>query len=152
MGRARRAAKANTDRTMPAKSPETDPKASEQKRIRVMVVDDDPAATGTLCRLLAHKGYAVHEVNDSRLALETALEFQPHVVILDFLMPNLHGGDVAWQLSSNPNLRDARLIVSSAYSPTEIRRNLPPAMIPILGKPVDANELLRLITEEGSEP
>ena len=136
---------------MSATSPVRESKAIQEKGVRVLVVDDDPASSGTLCRLLKHKGYEVHEVNDSRLALEAALHFQPHVVMLDFLMPNLHGGDVAWQLASNPDLRNARVIVSSAYSATEIRRNLPPAMIPILGKPIDPDELLRLIEEEGGE-
>jgi len=92
----------------------------------------------------------VDQITDSTLALEKAIEFQPHVVILDFLMPGMHGGDVAWQLASNPLLSDIRVIVSSAYSAEEIRRKLPPAKIPILPKPIDFEALLRLIEGEGS--
>ena len=89
---------------------------------RILVVDDDPASLATLSRLLEKHGYNVRNVSDSSVALEAAVEFQPHVVILDFLMPGMHGGDVAWQLASNPLLRDVRVIVSSAYSAEEIRR------------------------------
>jgi CheY-like chemotaxis protein len=116
---------------------------------RILVVDDDPASLATLSRLLEKHGYNVRNVSDSSVALEAAVEFQPHVVILDFLMPGMHGGDVAWQLASNPLLRDVRVIVSSAYSAEEIRRNLPPAKIPILPKPIDFQALLHLIQEEG---
>jgi hypothetical protein len=62
----------------------------------------------------------------------------------------MHGGDVAWQLASNPLLRDVRVIVSSAYSAEENPENLPPAKIPILPKPIDFEALLCLIREEGS--
>jgi CheY-like chemotaxis protein len=117
--------------------------------LRILVVDDEPGATGALCRLLELRGYTTREVNDSTLALEAAEQFQPHVVILDFLMPAMHGGDVAWQFASNPLLRDVRMIVSSAHSAEDIRRQLPPAKIPILPKPIDLQALLQLIREEG---
>jgi CheY-like chemotaxis protein len=118
--------------------------------LRILVVDDDPASLGSLCRLLKLRGYTVHELTDPTAALDEAVEFQPHVVILDYLMPRMHGGDVAWQLASNPLLRDVRVIVSSAYSAEEIRRNLPPTKIPILPKPIDFDALLQLIWDEGS--
>jgi CheY-like chemotaxis protein len=118
--------------------------------LRILVVDDDPDASGALSRLLKIRGYSVREVNNSTMALEEAVEFQPHVVILDFLMPEMHGGDVAWQFASNPLLRDVRVIVSSAHSADDIRRQLPPAKIPILPKPIDLQALLHLIHEEGN--
>jgi len=118
---------------------------------RVLVVDDDPDSVGTLCRLLERKGYTVHQITDPTKALDTAIDFQPEVVILDYLMPGMHGGDVAWQLASHPLLRAVRVIVSSAHSADEIRRKLPPAKIPILPKPIDFDALLRLIEDESSD-
>lgn len=118
--------------------------------LRVLLVDDDPDSISTLSRLLERRGFTVHTVTDPAQALSAAAEFRPQVVILDYLMPGMHGGDVAWQISSNPLLRDVRVIITSAYSAEEIRRRLPPSEIPILPKPVDFVALLTLIREEGS--
>src|SRR5215212_10212386 len=109
---------------------------------RILIVDDDPETTRSLCVLLERKGYVVREENDSTQALTVAREFQPHAVVLDYLMPRAHGGDVAWQLASDPRLRDVRIIICSGVSPSEIARKLPPAQIPILGKPVDFDALI----------
>lgn len=112
---------------------------------RILAIDDDPDVTQGLRRLLEKNGYTVREENDSTHALQTAREFQPHVVILDYLMPRVHGGDVAWQLASDPELGDAKVIICSGVAVTDLHAKLPPAPIPILGKPVDTGTLLELI-------
>jgi CheY-like chemotaxis protein len=117
---------------------------------RIMIVDDDREGSEPLSRLLQRAGYEVHLVTDSRHALQSAIEFQPHAVILDFLMPELHGGDVAWQLASSPRLQNVKVIVASAYPKEEIQRALPPTKIPIMPKPIDMEELLRLLAEKTS--
>jgi CheY-like chemotaxis protein len=96
-------------------------------------------------RLLENRGYEVYELNDSSKALASAHAFQPKAVILDYRMPGMHGGDVAWQLASDPNLRSIRVIVCSAASQREISLKLPPARIPILEKPVEIETLLQLL-------
>jgi CheY-like chemotaxis protein len=112
---------------------------------RILIVDDDVKTTGGLRRLFEHHEYDVQEVNDSRMALDQARSFQPHVVILDYLMPQLHGGDVAWQLASDPMLKATKIVICSAASRSEVARALPPCRIPILEKPVDFESLLRLV-------
>jgi CheY-like chemotaxis protein len=112
---------------------------------RILIVDDDPETTRALGQLLVKRGYAVLEEHDSMRALAVAREFQPHAVILDYLMPRAHGGDVAWQLASEPLLRNTRIIICSGHPPSEIVRKLPPAPIPIIGKPVDFDVLVELI-------
>ena len=116
--------------------------------LRIMLVDDDPASLGSLSRLLEKRGYSVKPISDSRTARDAALDFQPHVVILDYLMPVLRGGDVAWQIASDPFLRGTRIIILSAYSAGEIQRKLPATPIPILPKPIDFDVLVKLIQAE----
>jgi CheY-like chemotaxis protein len=112
---------------------------------RILIVDDDVKTTGSLRRLFEHHEYHVQEVNDSRKALGQARSFQPHFVILDYHMPHLHGGDVAWQLASDPMLKSTKIVICSAASQGEISRMLPPCRIPILEKPVDFERLLKLV-------
>jgi CheY-like chemotaxis protein len=112
---------------------------------RVLVVDDDRQTTRGLKRVLEAEGYEVTEENDSAQALNRAREFQPHFVVLDYLMPRVHGGDVAWQLASDAELRNVRIIVCSGAPIEEVATKLPPTRIPILEKPVDTDALLQLL-------
>ena len=112
---------------------------------RILIVDDDVNTTQTLRRLLEKAGYEVKEENDSARALQQAKEFRPDVVLLDFSMPVVDGGDVAWQLQSNPELKHIKLIVCSAVPRHEITFHLPPNPIPILEKPVDMAALFDLL-------
>ena len=114
---------------------------------RILIVDDDVHATRTLKQLLEAAGYLVREENDSARASQHAREFQPDVVILDYLMPVVHGGDVAWQFASDPDLRNIKVIVCSGAPAQEITFNLPPERVPILEKPVDIDALFHLLRE-----
>jgi CheY-like chemotaxis protein len=79
-------------------------------------------------------------------ALSTAKEFQPDVVILDFLMPRAHGGDVAWQLASETAFKHTpRMIFCSGVPTSEFALKLPPVKIAIMEKPVDSEALLKLL-------
>lgn len=114
---------------------------------RVLAIDDDPETTGSLKRLLEAHGYVVQEENDSTHALTAAKQFEPHVVILDYHMPNAHGGDVAWQIASDTTLRHTKLVICTGADQREFRSRLPPIKIPVIEKPVDAEALLTLIKE-----
>ncbi len=113
--------------------------------LRILAVDDEPTATHTLKRILERRGYVVEEENDSTRALETAKAFHPDVVIVDFAMPKTDGGDVAWQLASDPLLKRTQVIMCSGLDAKEFKRKLPPTHIPILQKPLDALALLELL-------
>lgn len=115
---------------------------------RILAIDDEPATTHTLKRILERRGYVVEEENDSTHALETARAFHPDVVIVDFSMPIANGGDVAWQMASDPELKDTQVIVCSGLDAKEFERKLPPTHIPILHKPMDTLELLELLPAE----
>lgn len=113
---------------------------------RILIVDDDVETTQTLHRLLTAQGFLVEAQNDSMRALDTARRFQPDVVILDFLMPRAHGGDVAWQLASAADLRQTpRIILCSGVPTAEFALKLPPIKVEILEKPVNPETLLGLI-------
>lgn len=113
---------------------------------RILVVDDDVETTQTLHRLLTARGFTVEVENDSMRALDTARSFQPEVVILDFLMPRAHGGDVAWQLASAADLRQTpKIILCSGVPTAEFALKLPPIKIEIVEKPVNLDALLGLL-------
>ncbi len=69
---------------------------------RVLIADDNRDYTDGLGVLLADLGYSVRTVYDGREAIEAAREFQPHVVVLDVLMPGMTGFEAGRVFSRHP--------------------------------------------------
>ncbi|REK54091.1 MAG: DNA-binding response regulator [Thermobacillus sp.] len=63
-------------------------------RAKILVVDDDEKITSLLRRSLAFEGYDVLTAHDGRAGLQTMLETEPDLVVLDVMMPNLDGWEV----------------------------------------------------------
>jgi len=112
---------------------------------RILIIDDEPNSALALGIVLYEHGHEVKVEKDSARALEAVREFRPDVVLIDFMMPKAHGGEVAWQLHADPALKNTKLILYSGMLPEELRPLLPPRDIPILEKPVDTQRLLRLL-------
>lgn len=64
---------------------------ADRQRIRVLVVDDDSAMRTVLRVALQKIGNEVIEAADGREALDLALERQPQMVIVDWVMPEMDG-------------------------------------------------------------
>ena len=66
------------------------------RKSRILVVDDEKVTTRLLRMTLEQTGkYEVRAENDSRVVVQAALEFHPDLVVLDVIMPDMDGGDVA---------------------------------------------------------
>ncbi len=88
---------------------------------KILVVDDLPASADTLKVLLELEGYVVRIANDGAAALTVAQEFGPDVLILDIGLPGMDGFEVARQLRSRPESKDALLIALTGYGEAESR-------------------------------
>lgn len=70
-------------------------------RGRVLVVDDEPNITDLVAMALRYEGFEVDVAASGRAALRAARVTAPNLVVLDVLMPDLDGFEVAKQLSSS---------------------------------------------------
>ena len=61
----------------------------------ILVVEDEPALRDTLTYNLKKDGFTVEAVGDGRLALESARKLSPDLIILDIMLPELDGFEVA---------------------------------------------------------
>ena len=61
------------------------------RKVRVLVVDDDPRVQRSIGRVLVGWGYAVKVVGDGLEALEKARSFKPRVIIADMRLPGMRG-------------------------------------------------------------
>lgn len=65
---------------------------------RILVVDDEPPMRASICQCLLAEGFRVLEATDGALGLEMIAKESPALVILDVMMPNLTGLEVAAEL------------------------------------------------------
>src|SRR5437879_13327230 len=78
---------------------------------RVLIVDDNSRFAGGAQLFLEHTGnYFACAVNDPRQALETARSFKPDLVIVDLIMPQADGLEVATQLEADWALHEVPIV------------------------------------------
>jgi PAS domain S-box-containing protein len=78
---------------------------------KVLVIDDDRAATDLIEVILGNEGYEVLKAYHGREGLELALREKPDVIILDLIMPEMSGLNVAYQLKQHHVTRSIPIIV-----------------------------------------
>jgi len=112
-------------------------------RAKILVVDDEAPIREYETALLSELGHEVLVAADGAEALELARAQQPHLVLLDIMMPELSGIEVCRQLRADPRTRDIRVIVVSAV---DAKRALEESIIAgaddFLAKPIHALELM----------
>ena len=82
---------------------------------RILIVDDDKSLTQMVkLNLEATGNYEVCIENDSTLAVGTARRFRPDLILLDYVMPEMDGGDVTFSLHEDPFLRDIPIVMVTA--------------------------------------
>ena len=64
----------------------------------ILVVDDEPEITDVVRRYLEQDGYRVVSAGDGRAALTVFQREKPHLVVLDLMLPELDGWEVARQI------------------------------------------------------
>ena len=82
---------------------------------RILIVDDEQPFTEMLKLNLEQVGkYVACEENDARRALATARQFGPDLILLDVMMPEMDGGDVAAMLATDAEIREVPIIFLTA--------------------------------------
>lgn len=111
-------------------------------RKKILLVDDDPSLLSIRRLRLQAEGYDVREVTDGNFALEAMASFQPEVVILDLLMPNMSGETLLRQIREDPAYERVKIIVNSAKNfESDHRACLELGAQAYLVKPVDHSAL-----------
>ncbi len=68
--------------------------------LRVLVVDDEPSIVDVLCTGLRHHGYRVAGALTGAQALGRVRDWRPHAIVLDVMLPDIGGFDVARRLAA----------------------------------------------------
>ena len=116
---------------------------------RILIVDDNSAFTRHVSEFLqnTHR-YVVCEENDPRSALETARSFHPDLILLDLIMPEADGTEVAAQIESDWMLHSVPIVfVTALITREEARDGRRIEGHRIIPKPGHASELIKVAEE-----
>ncbi|MFG0285308.1 MAG: response regulator [Phycisphaerales bacterium JB039] len=123
--------------------------ALDAGRKRVLVVDDDEKILEVFRDMLQRDGRFEFETASSGYDAGMLTEqFRPHLIILDYMLPDINGNVVCKRLKESPETRDIKIIfVSGVINEHEIKSLLDAGGDAFLKKPFNIQELLGKMTE-----
>jgi CheY-like chemotaxis protein len=105
----------------------------------ILVVDDDDSIRSLLRQELTDGGYLIEEAKNGKDALESVRNHQPDLIILDVMMPEMNGFEVASILKNDPKTQDIPIIILSVVQ--DKARGYRIGVDRYLTKPIDTNQL-----------
>ena len=112
---------------------------------KILVVDDEIEVCNVLKEFLTLKKYEVETALDGVTALKMVEEFNPHIVLLDIIMPGMGGIDVLKEIKTiNPKIG---IIMITAVVDEEIaKRMIQLGAYDYITKPIDLSHLETVLT------
>ncbi|MFO7692140.1 MAG: GAF domain-containing protein [Vicinamibacterales bacterium] len=110
----------------------------------ILAVDDDPHIRALLAQEFAEAGYRLRLAADGREALAEVRRERPDLVILDVMMPEINGFDVAAVLKNDPQTMDIPIIILSIVE--DRTRGFRLGIDRYLSKPIDTVALFREVS------
>ena len=108
-----------------------------QAGVRVLVVDDEPSITDAVATAFRYEGFETTEAGTGRAAVKEIDEFRPDLIILDVMLPDQDGIELARRL------RAQRVLFTSGYD----GQALVGGDAPFLQKPFTKSDLARKVRE-----
>ncbi len=117
---------------------------------RILIVDDDRESTRLLKILLEKIGYLVLEENDAAKAHQSVHNFGPDLILLDIMMPQIDGVELASEIDADPQLQKTPIIFLTGLG--DPRAGLRIQGHPVLAKPINVPELIKRLEENLPQP
>ena len=115
----------------------------DETRKTILVVDDDANIRELLRQQLENEGYNVWEAKDGMDAIHQIKSARPDLILLDVMMPQINGFDVAAVLKNDPVTQDIPIIILSIVENKE--RGYLIGIDRYLTKPINTEKLLNEI-------
>ena len=91
----------------------------ETPKIKIMVVEDDVAASIFIAEVLKMAGYEAIVVNDSSKAMDIANSVLPGAILLDLMMPPPDGFKLCRMLRADPTFKHTPILIVTALDSTD---------------------------------
>ena len=116
---------------------------------KILIVDEVMSNVLLLKVLLTNEKFAIATASNGRQALEQVEKENPDLVLLDVMMPDMSGFEVAQHLKSNPNTADIPIIFLTALNSTaDIVKGFQVGANDFISKPFNKEELIIRVTHQ----
>ena len=86
----------------------------ETKTFKILLVDDEPDILEILSYPLKNEGFEVHTANNGLEAIKLAKDIQPHLIVLDVMMPEMDGIEACEIIRKDPKISNTLITFLSA--------------------------------------
>lgn len=118
------------------------------EKLRILIVDDDKDVARYLSHFLRRSAPNTESMvaHDGYNAGKMVQYFQPHIVLLDLMMPELNGFDVCRQIKRDSSTKATRVIAMTGfYNDENVKRAMGAGAECCIAKPFDQDQLLDLL-------
>ncbi len=116
---------------------------------KILIVDDVMSNVLLLKVLLTNEKFAIATASNGRQALEQVNKEKPDLVLLDVMMPDMSGFEVAQRLKANPKTSDIPIIFLTALNSTmDIVKGFQVGANDFISKPFNKEELIIRVTHQ----
>lgn len=128
----------------------------DHSKYRILITDDDDDARMVLRLMVERDGYQVIEAKDGLQAIEKFEEYEPDVILMDCMMPNLDGFSTVERIRQNPRGKDIPIVMVTALNDDgSVQRGFKVGASDYISKPVQValmrQRLHRLIRTKAAE-
>jgi CheY-like chemotaxis protein len=122
--------------------------APTSRGARILCIDDDRIVLGTYAKALERAGYRPLIALDGPTGIEIATRERPAVILLDVIMPTMHGLEVCQNLRADPTLKDTPIFLLTALEDMGLEGMARKAgATSIIRKPFGPEDIVRVIGE-----
>ena len=86
----------------------------DTKTFKILLVDDEPDILEILSYPLKNEGFQVHTANNGLEAIKLAKDIQPHLIVLDVMMPEMDGIEACEIIRKDPKISNTLITFLSA--------------------------------------
>lgn len=82
---------------------------------KVLVLDNDEGVLDVMQEALNYEGFQVKIIEETDNIFPVIDSFEPDLIILDYILSGINGGEICHQIKANPKTADVPVIIMSAY-------------------------------------
>jgi DNA-binding response OmpR family regulator len=83
---------------------------------RLLILDDDKDILDVMCEIFIDEGYEVKTIENADNILNDIANYRPHVILLDYILNGINGGEICHQIKTNQATCTIPVIIVTAYS------------------------------------
>jgi CheY-like chemotaxis protein len=113
---------------------------------KILVLEDDQAIADLIKEWFSMCGYICHTEQNTSDMIGLMITHQPDLVIIDYLLPGINGGELCSQVKRNPQTAHIPVVICSAYSRVLLSLG-DYGCDAFIAKPFDLNELTETVAQ-----